>query len=207
MHGAQDRAHHPVDDPWLRIEQRLELLALEAQHPRVVGIKEATANLQQQSEVIAQCPPGFVLLSGDDFTVVPTLSIGGKMAMPAIKRPSPPLTVTGRVRTITDGSFRNRGPMGAGVLHSMGPSVVLDTGKAEIALISEHVEPYDLNSFLSLGIDPARTPVIFPTRGNVGPASIPFALAMNADTFETGHRIACMGIGSGLNSAVIEIAW
>jgi microcystin degradation protein MlrC len=84
-----------------------------------------------------------------------TLSIGGKMAMPAIKRPSPPLTVTGRVRTITDGSFRNRGPMGAGVLHSMGPSVVLDTGKVEIALISEHVEPYDLNSFLSLGIDPA----------------------------------------------------
>jgi len=59
----------------------------------------------------------------------------------------------------------------------------------------------------SLGIDPARTPVIFPTRGNVGPASIPFALAMNADAFETGHRIACMGIGSGLNSAVIEIAW
>jgi microcystin degradation protein MlrC len=44
--------------------------------------------------------------------------------------------------------------MGAGVAHSMGPSVVLDTGKAEIVLISEHVEPYDLNSFLSLGIDP-----------------------------------------------------
>jgi len=59
----------------------------------------------------------------------------------------------------------------------------------------------------SLGIDPRRTPVIFPTRGNVGPASIPFTLAMNADTFETGHRVACMGIGSGLNSAVIEIAW
>ena len=85
-----------------------------------------------------------------------TLSIGGKMAMPAIKRPSPPLTVTGRVRTITDGTFRNRGPMGAGVLHSMGPSVVLDTGKVEIALISEHVEPYDLNCFLSLGIDPTQ---------------------------------------------------
>jgi len=85
-----------------------------------------------------------------------TLSIGGKMAMPAIRRPSPPLTVTGRVKTITDGSFRNRGPMGAGVVHSMGPSVVLDTGKAEIVLISEHTEPYDLNCFLSLGIDPTR---------------------------------------------------
>ena len=59
----------------------------------------------------------------------------------------------------------------------------------------------------ALGIDPGRTPVIFPTRGNIGPASVPFTLAMHADGFEAGQRIACMGIGSGLNAAVIEIAW
>ena len=59
----------------------------------------------------------------------------------------------------------------------------------------------------SLAIDPERTPVIFPMRGNVGPASIPFTLALHADGFVAGNRIACMGIGSGLNSAVIEIAW
>ena len=59
----------------------------------------------------------------------------------------------------------------------------------------------------SLGIDPARTPIIFPTRGNVGPASIPFTLALHSASFEAGQRIACMGIGSGLNAAVIEIAW
>lgn len=59
----------------------------------------------------------------------------------------------------------------------------------------------------ALGIDPTRTPVIFPTRGNVGPASIPFTLALHASEFSAGDRIACMGIGSGLNSAVIEIEW
>ncbi|MDQ5973998.1 MAG: acyl-CoA:acyl-CoA alkyltransferase [Actinomycetota bacterium] len=59
----------------------------------------------------------------------------------------------------------------------------------------------------ALGIDPARTPVIFPTRGNVGPASIPFTLALHSAGFEAGQSIACMGIGSGLNAAVIEIAW
>lgn len=59
----------------------------------------------------------------------------------------------------------------------------------------------------ALGIDPARTPVIFPTYGNIGPASIPVTLALNADGFSAGDRIACMGIGSGLNSAVIEIEW
>jgi microcystin degradation protein MlrC len=78
------------------------------------------------------------------------------MKMPAIAAASRPLTVTGRVRTITDGRFRNRGPMGAGVEQNMGPSVVLDTGNAEIVLISNHVEPFDLNCFLSLGIDPQQ---------------------------------------------------
>ena len=59
----------------------------------------------------------------------------------------------------------------------------------------------------ALAIDPERTPVIFPTRGNVGPASIPFTLAQYSAGFVAGERIACLGIGSGLNSAAIEIEW
>ncbi len=84
------------------------------------------------------------------------LSIGGKMAMPAIPGESRPLTVTGTVKTIAHGRFRNRGPMGRGVLMDMGPSVVIDTGKVEIALISRHVEPSDLNCLFALGIDPMQ---------------------------------------------------
>jgi microcystin degradation protein MlrC len=85
-----------------------------------------------------------------------TLSIGGKMAMPAIPAESPPLTVTGRVKTITDGRYKNRGPMARGVKMDMGPCVVLDTGAVEIVLISRHVEPSDLNCLTSLGIDPLQ---------------------------------------------------
>jgi microcystin degradation protein MlrC len=84
------------------------------------------------------------------------LAIGGKMAMPAIPGESRPLTVTGTVKTISNGRFRNKGPMGRGVLTDMGPSVVIDTGKVEIALISRHVEPSDLNCLLALGIDPMQ---------------------------------------------------
>lgn len=59
----------------------------------------------------------------------------------------------------------------------------------------------------ALGIDPERVPQTFPSRGNIGPASVPFTLAMSAERLEPGNRVACMGIGSGLNSAVIEIEW
>src|SRR5712692_9867868 len=85
-----------------------------------------------------------------------TLSIGGKLAMPAIPGESPPLTVSGTVKTISNGRFRNKGPMGRGVLTDMGPSAVIDTGRVEVALISRHVEPSDLNCFYALGIDPLQ---------------------------------------------------
>ncbi len=45
--------------------------------PEIVGIKEATGNLQQVSDVIEECGPDFAVLSGDDFTVLPTLAVGG----------------------------------------------------------------------------------------------------------------------------------
>lgn len=46
--------------------------------PEVVGVKEATGNLTQVSDILELCDKDFVLLSGDDFTVLPTLAIGGK---------------------------------------------------------------------------------------------------------------------------------
>jgi microcystin degradation protein MlrC len=85
-----------------------------------------------------------------------TLSIGGKIPMPAIPAESPPLTVTGTVKTISNGRYRNRGPMARGVMMDMGAAVVLDTGPVEIVLISRHVEPSDLNCLSSLGIDPMQ---------------------------------------------------
>ena len=85
-----------------------------------------------------------------------TLSIGGKIRMPAIPAESPPLTVSGMVKTISNGHYKNRGPMARGVQMDMGEAVVLDTGTVEIVLISRHVEPSDLNCLSSLGIDPLQ---------------------------------------------------
>ncbi len=83
-----------------------------------------------------------------------TVMLGGKIDMPAINMAGEPLEVTGRVKLIADGRFRNLGPASTGVEMNMGPTVVLDTGRVEIVVISRHHEPNDLNCFLSLGIDP-----------------------------------------------------
>jgi 3-oxoacyl-[acyl-carrier-protein] synthase III len=58
-----------------------------------------------------------------------------------------------------------------------------------------------------LGIDPTRVPRTFPDRGNIGPASVPFTLAAEAHHLVDGDRVLLMGIGSGLNASILEIAW
>ena len=83
-----------------------------------------------------------------------TVRLGGKTDMPSIGLKGEPLEVTGRVKTISDGVYRNRGPASKGVKQSMGRTVVLDTGKVEIVVIEHYVEPNDLNSLYSIGIDP-----------------------------------------------------
>jgi microcystin degradation protein MlrC len=83
-----------------------------------------------------------------------TLSLGGKLDMPGIGLRGAPRTVTGRVRLLSDGRYRNRGPMSAGEFNDMGPSAVLDTGKVQIVVISDHTEPHDLAAFTAVGIAP-----------------------------------------------------
>lgn len=56
-----------------------ETVAELARHPRIVGIKEATGDLNRAARLRELLPehPGFALLSGDDFTVFPFLALGG----------------------------------------------------------------------------------------------------------------------------------
>jgi microcystin degradation protein MlrC len=83
------------------------------------------------------------------------LALGGKLDMPSIGLKGEPRSVRGRVKLLCDGRYRNRGPMARGELNHMGPTAVLDTGKVEIVVISQHVEPNDLAAFQAVGIDPA----------------------------------------------------
>ncbi len=85
-----------------------------------------------------------------------TLPLGGKLDMPAIGLTGQPLTVSGRVRLISDGRYTIRGPMYTGVEVVMGRTVVLDTGKIQIVVIDRHHEPWDVGCLHALGIDLAE---------------------------------------------------
>lgn len=56
-------------------------------------------------------------------------------------------------------------------------------------------------------IDRSRVPLTFPRFGNVGPASIPITLAHEATTLVAGDRVLLCGIGSGINTSMLELAW
>lgn len=45
--------------------------------PEVIGCKEATGDIKQGTELIEAMGRDFIVLSGDDFTVLPLLSVGG----------------------------------------------------------------------------------------------------------------------------------
>jgi len=53
-----------------------ETIARLSELNNIVGIKEATGDLKQVSEVIEYSTEGFAVISGDDFTTVPMLAIG-----------------------------------------------------------------------------------------------------------------------------------
>ncbi|MGO1256730.1 3-oxoacyl-ACP synthase III [Microbacterium gubbeenense] len=59
----------------------------------------------------------------------------------------------------------------------------------------------------AIEIDADRIAKTYPELGNVGPASLPITLARRAPGMKRGDRILCLGVGSGLNTAMMEITW
>jgi len=46
--------------------------------PHIVGVKEASGNIQQMAEILRAVPPAFQVLSGDDAITIPLTAIGGR---------------------------------------------------------------------------------------------------------------------------------
>jgi len=67
-----------------------------------------------------------------------------------------PLKVTGTVKTLTDGKWIVKGPMGTGSESDMGETAVLLVGGNEVIVTSKRLQPMDLELYRSLGIEPTE---------------------------------------------------
>jgi microcystin degradation protein MlrC len=83
-----------------------------------------------------------------------TLSLGGKLPMPALRAQSRPIEVTGTVRLLSEGTFPATVAMSRGLTMNMGHAGVLRVGGVDVVVISRHIEPFDPGCFRSLGIEP-----------------------------------------------------
>jgi 4-hydroxy-tetrahydrodipicolinate synthase len=57
--------------------------------PNILAIKEATGDLKQCAKIVELCGDRITLLSGDDFTVLPLLAIGGKGVISVVSNVAP----------------------------------------------------------------------------------------------------------------------
>ncbi|MDO5645046.1 MAG: 3-oxoacyl-ACP synthase III [Dermabacter sp.] len=59
----------------------------------------------------------------------------------------------------------------------------------------------------AMGLDMERIPVTFPELGNIAAEAVPLTIGLHQDKFSRGDRILLLGVGSGLNTAMMEVQW
>ena len=60
-----------------------------AEHPNIVGVKEASGNISQIAQIAALCGDKIDIYSGNDDQIVPILSLGGKGVISVLSNPLP----------------------------------------------------------------------------------------------------------------------
>jgi len=66
-----------------------ETVARLAEFKNIVAIKEATGDLKQCAKIVELCGDKIALISGDDFTVLPLLAIGGRGVISVVSNVAP----------------------------------------------------------------------------------------------------------------------
>ena len=55
-----------------------DTIAAMAEHPNIVGVKEAAGDIDQVSQIIAAAPDDFEVISGDDSMTLPMMAVGAR---------------------------------------------------------------------------------------------------------------------------------
>lgn len=85
-----------------------------------------------------------------------TIMVGGKVD----DLHGAPLKVNGRIKLISDGMWVGKGPMGAGVKHRNGRTVIVDIDGVLLVLTEKRVQITDLQFYRSLGIEPTDKQIL-----------------------------------------------
>jgi 4-hydroxy-tetrahydrodipicolinate synthase len=60
-----------------------------AQIPNIIGVKEASGNIQQMCEICRAVPAEFIVLSGDDAVTLPLMAVGGRGVISVVSNEVP----------------------------------------------------------------------------------------------------------------------
>ena len=86
------------------INMSAETICTLAQHPNIIGVKEASCIIEQCMEIARDKPDDFLLISGDDVQAVPIISIGGVGVMSVIANAFP-ARFSGMIEAALRGDF------------------------------------------------------------------------------------------------------
>jgi len=81
-----------------------ETVATLATEPGIAGVKEASGNIVQISEICRMVPADFSVLSGDDAVTLPLIAVGGRGVI-SVAANEMPAEMTALVRAALDGRF------------------------------------------------------------------------------------------------------
>ncbi|MCS6710788.1 3-oxoacyl-ACP synthase III [Brachybacterium sp. EF45031] len=99
-----------------------------------------------------------------------------------------------------------------------GISLIMDTwraaneGGADLRSV-DHCIPHQVSmvytrNFAKIsGVGMEKIPVTFPDWGNVAAEAVPMTLAKHQPNIQRGDRVLLLGVGSGLNTAFMEVTW
>jgi microcystin degradation protein MlrC len=85
-----------------------------------------------------------------------TVQVGGKTDLPALGLLGAPLTVTGTVEAVSDGTWICEGPMMTGMTMSLGTTVRLRVDGIDIIIAERPLEPIDAGYYGLVGVDPTQ---------------------------------------------------
>lgn len=87
------------------INMSAETILKLAEHPNIIGVKEASCVIEQCIEIAFHKPSDFMLISGDDVQAVPIISIGGVGVMSVIANAFPSQFTT-MIHNALEGNFK-----------------------------------------------------------------------------------------------------